>query len=69
MKQKPMWNDAALHQLKHAVDYLVTISKKEQCPSMFKHSFAMALLNTKYHARSRRFGRYYITKLNVGSVF
>jgi len=28
MKQKPMWKDAALYELKPAGDYLVTTSKK-----------------------------------------
>ena len=64
-----MWMDVALDDLKHAGKYLIIMSKKEPCRSTFKCSFARTLTNAKYQPSPGRFGRYWTTRLNVGSVF
>jgi len=64
MKQKPMWMDAAL-----LANILLRYPKKEPCRSTFNCSFARKLSAAEYQPSPRRFGRYLITKLNVGSVF
>ena len=41
MKEKTIWKDTALHQLKAGGNYLVATSKKEPFRSRFKYSFAL----------------------------